>query len=690
MNRAFSRVNLAIALALFALNAALNLPLFREGAMPYRDSIELGYAAMARYFHLHPSPFGWNAMQYCGLPTSFTYLPGLQYLTGLFAHLLPIEPVYLYRLLAASLACLGPSSVFLFAVYFTGQRWWALVAALTYTLFSPLYGMVSTIDRDRGNIQLPWRLLVLVKYGEGPHNAGLTLLPLALVALWETCIQPKYWRLLLASILLAVIALTNWVAALALAFCALTMALTVWGTPALGFRLRRMVFAGLLAYGLACFWLTPTFVTTIAFNWPADAFNYHLQGHQYLLLLGLLAGLLVIRATFRWLFPLETFTCFVALNAFGFGWVVLWFYNRGINTLPESRRYALEFELFLLLLVVEYFRLVLRRPRPVAIFCTVIPAFFLLQAGWVQVGRYTTQGFARRNPVPHPQTIEYKLAAKLAALRPTGRVYVSGGLRFRLNAWVDVPQVGGGFESGLRNRTPVILAYQIRTGVNSAPGQQTHDAILALRTLGVEYVVVHGEKSREHYRDFTDPRKFEGALELVHREEDDSIYRVPFHSLAHQLRPGEQLTWPRTSKLPTLAPYVAAMDDPARPKLSTHWANPNELRITGRLEPGSTVAVPISYDDGWRAHQGDSDIELRRDDLGFIELRPRPGDEPIVLRYRGTLEQYALASLSLAVWLIALLWLRQPVTKVENFFNSLIWNYLRLSRPPQGSGNLAR
>ena len=184
---------------------------------------------------------------------------------------------------------------------------------------------------------------MLVKYGEGPHNAGLALLPLALVALWQTCTQPKYWPLLLAAVLLAVIALTNWIVALALAFCALTMVLTVWGVPQAGFRVQRMLLCGLLAYGLACFWLTPTFICTIAFNWPADAFNYHLQSQQQWLLCGLGAGLLRSRAGFWWLFPSELFTCFVALNTFGFGWVVLCFYNRGINTLPESRRYALEF-----------------------------------------------------------------------------------------------------------------------------------------------------------------------------------------------------------------------------------------------------------------------------------------------------------------------------------------------------------
>ena len=656
----FSRTDVILALALFAVNVALNVPLFRDGAMPYRDSIELGYASMARFFYLHPSPFGWNAMQYCGLPAQFTYLPGLQYIAATLAHLLPMEPAYIYRMLAAALACLGPSTVFLFVAYFTRQRWWALAAALGYTLVSPLYGIVSTIDQDRGNIQLPWRLLVLVKYGEGPHNAGLALLPLALVALWQTCTQPKYWRLLLAAVLLAVIALTNWIAALALAFCALTMVLTVWGAPQAGFRISRMLLCGLLAYGLACFWLTPTFIRTIAFNWPADAFNYHLQGQAQWLLCGLGAGLLLIRAGFRWLFPSELFTCFVALNTFGFGWVVLWFYNRGINTLPESRRYALEFELFFVLLIFEYFRLTLRRPRPVAIFCTVILAFFLVTAGWAQVGRYTTQGFGRRNPVPVEQTIEHRLAAKLASLKPRGRVYASGGLRFRLNAWFEIPQVGGGFESGLRNRTPVVLAHQVRTGLNSTPGQETADAILALRTMGVEYIVVHGTKSREHYRDFSNPLKFDGVLELVHREEDDSIYRVPYRSLAHLVRWEERLEWPRASKLPRLSPYVAAMDDPSRSPLATEWIGNNQLRISGRVDPEMLVAVPVSYDAGWRATQGDHEVEILRDSLGFLMLRAEPvSSPPIVLTYRGTPEPYLMSGLSALVWLAALARLRR-------------------------------
>src|SRR5258708_4533727 len=121
----------AIAAGVFALNVALNIPLFQPGEMPYRDSIEGGYAAMARFFSQYPNPWGWNPTQYCGLPAQFTYLPGLPYLAAAMSPLVP--PDYAYRILAALFACLGPATLFVFALCFTRSRGWALAVALAYT-----------------------------------------------------------------------------------------------------------------------------------------------------------------------------------------------------------------------------------------------------------------------------------------------------------------------------------------------------------------------------------------------------------------------------------------------------------------------------------------------------------------------------------------------------------------------------
>ena len=245
------------------------------------------------------------------------------------------EPGHWYRIVTATFACLGPVTLFLFVWYFVRSRWWALAAAEGYTFLSPSYSLIEQIDTDRGFVDLPWRLHVLAKYGEGPHTAGLALLPLALMAVWAAGTGRKYWQVLLAAVALAAVTLTNWVAALALAFCCAMLVLAALG--AYDFSLRRVLASAALGYLFACFWLTPRFLRTVAFNWPADAFNYRLRGQQALLLVGLLAGLLLLRALFTvWLD--RTYLCFLALTFFGFAYIVLAYYWYGLPTIPESRR----------------------------------------------------------------------------------------------------------------------------------------------------------------------------------------------------------------------------------------------------------------------------------------------------------------------------------------------------------------
>jgi hypothetical protein len=312
---------------------------------------------MGRFVAEHPSPWGWNPTQYCGLPTLNTYLPALIYIAALLDRLSPTDAEYTWRLLTAILTCLGPSTLYLFVRYFTRSRGWALATALITVFLSPAYGLIPTIDKDRGLVQLPWRVQVFAKYGEGPHNAGLTLLPLALVAAWMAATGRRYRQLLVCALLLAFITLTNWVAALALAWCYLALLVAGLGAP--NFRPRRLLAAAGLAYLLASFWLTPTLVRTIAFNWPVDSFGYKLKPEQMALLAALPAGLLVLRLLFLRL-KHSHYHCFLALAVFGFGWVTLVYYWTGHDVIPESRRYAIEFELFLIVLGIELLRQAVR------------------------------------------------------------------------------------------------------------------------------------------------------------------------------------------------------------------------------------------------------------------------------------------------------------------------------------------
>jgi len=658
-----------LALAILLLNVCLNAPLFMSGELPFRGSIERGYVSIARFVFAHPNPWGWDPFQYCGIPTRFLYVPALPYLTAFLAHLLPhVSLAIIYRGIVSAMTCLGPVTAFVFALYFTGSRRWSLAAALVYGFLSPSYGLFPAVEQDRGIVQVPWRVQVLAKYGEGPHNTALALMPLVLLALWLAGRRRGYPPILVAALLLALTPLVNWVGAFALAIACMLLLVAALGEP--GFRAWRVFAAGGLAYLLACFWLTPSFIKTIVFNWPTDSFAYQFGAPQRWLVAGLAFGVLLIRLLFRWLGG-SFYLRFVTLAAFTFGFIATVFYIYGLDTIPESRRYAIEFELFLALGVVETIRLAARHPNHTVRLCAIGTAAAGLLAGTPQIWAYATQGWSRWAPAPREKSIEYHLARWMAQHPPEGRVFATGGMRFRMNSWFETPQVGGGFDTGLENRVPWDLAYAIRTGKDMRPGHETQDTLLELKAMGTEYVVIHGRQSREYYRDFVRPERIAAALPAVYREEDDTIYALPARPLANWLNPEELPGKDAPARPWVLEPYIAALEDPARPALQTRWLGVDTLAIEGAAPPGRLMAVRVNADPGWQAFQDGRAIPIETDNLGFMVLRPAAAAAThIELHYRATAEPRLMAVLSALTWMAALaalfLWrkpLASPTTK---------------------------
>jgi len=609
---------------------------------------------MSRFLSQHPSPWGWNPFPYCGLPVNFMYVPGVLYVAAVGMRLLPhVAPGTVYRDIVALATCLGPVTLFLFSLHFTRSRRWAFLAALAYTFLSPSYGLFPAVEKDRGIVQLPWRIQVLAKYGEGPHNTALTILPMTLLAVWLAARRRTIGAFVLAAVLLAAIPLTNWVGAFALAISCLLLLLAAWGEPE--FKAWRVFAAAALAYLLACFWLTPSFIKIIAFNWPADSFGYQLGPKQLWSLAGMAVGALVIRLLFR-LLRGSFYFCLVTLCAFVFGWAATAFYIYGLDTIPESRRYAIEFELFLALALVEALRVAFRHKNQTVRLCAVCSAGVLFLAGLPQLWAYTTQGWQPWLPVAPETTTEHQLARWLSQNAPQGRVFASGGLRFRLNSWFDLQQVGGAFETGLRNRAPVDLSYRIRAAANLRPGReapehQAEDTVLELKALSAAYVVAHGPKSREYYRDFIRPERL-AIMPVAYRSDDDIIYALPNRGLAHAMRPEEIPHADVRHHRDVLTRYVAAIEDPARPVLNTSWVGTNTLSVAGSIQPGDVLALQVNADPGWRATQDGREIPMTEDSLGFVVLHPSPAAATrILLQYRGTAEQRILGAVSALAWL---------------------------------------
>ena len=388
-------------------------------------------------------------------------------------------------------------------------------------------------------------------------------------------------------------------------------------------------------------------------NWPVDSYGYQVHGQQAWSLVGLTVGVVLIRLLFRFLRG-SFYFCFVTLCAFAFGWIASIYYLFGTDTVPESHRYAIEFELFLALAFVEGCRLKLRSSNSTIRLCAMGAIGVMLLVGSPQVWAYLTQGWDAWAPSPPESTVEYKLAQWIAQHPPAGRVFATGGFRYRLNGWFEIPQIGGGFETGLTNRVPINVGYHIRVGGGPWRGHENEETLLELKALGVEYVVIHGPKSREFYRDFRRPERIAGNLSPVFHIEDDTVYALPFRSLAHLMRPDELPDADVVFHPQGLLRYVAALEDASRPSLRAQWAGAGTLEVSGPVPPDHVVAVQVSNDEGWQATQDGREIEIGEDRLGFMVLHPSTAAAThIELRYRGTIEQKIMAVVSVMAWVLA-------------------------------------
>ncbi len=649
-----ARKTALVAAGLFLFNVAINAPLFLPGEHKYRESIEGGYASMAKFISEHPNPFGWNPLQYKGLPTHNWYLPVLPYVSAFAIKLLPfLRAEHVYRLIVVTIVCFGPVSMFLFALEFTRSRRWSFIASLLYMFLSASYVLFPAVTSDQGFTYVPWRIQVLVKYGEGPHNVGLVLIPLALIACWRAAIGRRFSQLALAAAALALVTLTNWVAGVALGWCCLMMLLSgPASSPETGFLGQRILLSALLGYLIACFWLTPEYIATAFLNWPADAVGYTPDTSKYQLLAILFAVPAAIAAIFLW-WPRRFYLCFLLTCLSGFAWVVGLHYWFRVDVIPESRRYALEFEFFFFATIVEIFRILLtgghRVLRDLAFIATgfAVPYFYLLHP-W----NYLTQTWVQLRPAPRFGTIEYQVSGRLAALKPQGRVFVCGGTRFRLNSWFSLPQLDGTFQTGLRNRGSIYLADHIQKGSERPLGDRAGDALNMLRAGGVEYAAIHFPGSREHWRDIREPDLVVSKLELVWREGEDGIYRVPFNGLANFILPAEiPFTIPVSKAAGSLEPYVKAMDAQDRPHVEAAWQDNNQMELRAPdVREGFLVTVRVSYDPGWSATQDGQSIPVKSDPTGNLLLEPHVTASPTVLRlsYRASLQQITNSLVSLA------------------------------------------
>lgn len=642
-----------LALALFAANAYVCRGLFSMEYLRHMGSIEGAYIGLARYLRTHGTDMTWFPLWYGGVPYQNTYPPLLHWCVALVAWARGFTTAHAYHWTTAVLYCLGPVALFALVRALSGSRWAALTAGMLYTAVSPSAWIIADVVKDTGSAWHPRRLQALVEYGEGPHVAALTLLPLAILLLHLALTKRKAHYSFAAALGLAAVVLTNWLAGFALALGVVAYLLAKWGQG----RWRNYFYAALIgvaAYCLAMPWVPPSTIATTQFN--AQTVGGDFRGlYRALPMWGAVAltGFAVLKLVARKL-PLGL--QFAILFTFPMSLLTLantWFH---LAIVPQPDRYHLEMEMALVMLAaLAGYEIFKHAPRRAAITAMGILTMLLIQplrldrryARWMIGGIDITQ------------TSEWRTADWLNKNWSGERVMVPGSTQFWLTAFSDTPELGGGFEQGVINQQIRAANYGLTWGKG---GQWPQWNVLWLKALGAQGIGVTGPGSTEVYRDFRDPGKFDGVLDVLWRDRGDVFYRVgkPHRSLARVIPRDSLVPRPPDSAadVEPIRAYVAALDDPSMPDAPFTWTSAHSARIVTNLEPGQIISWQESYHKGWHASVNGHAIPLTRDALGWMTIDPQTtGPVSIDLFYDGGLEMRLAHWLSFGTLIGFLVWI---------------------------------
>jgi len=642
-------VDLIVVLAIFAVQALLIAPLFTGEFTRYRGSIEAAYIADARFITDHFPDLSWNPLWYLGFPFEWFYTPILPALVALVGKLIGDVPAA-YRIVAATGYALGPAALYLAAREIARSRAAAIFASLAFVFLPSVSYLLPGLQGDAAAfsgaaLPPPWRLVALVEYGEGPHVLSLSLALLAVAAGARYIRGPSGARLFLAVVAVVAVALTNLIGVLGVAvFLGLVPASERIGGRAEG-RYARLFLIGALAALLSMGWYSLGFIRAVfGFSTPGAG-----GGTAYLWLPVLLIATLIAVA---WLDRRLPEGGAVAVGwVLVFGAIVVARQFASVELAPQPIRYALELDAAASIAIGIAVAWALRRPAPLraarvraaagVALAAVIIAFGA--GGWLTVRERLGPDVAWR------EWSERRVASWLSEhLAPGERAYLTGDHAFWADVFADVPQVRGGVDFAFSNPWWAHVTYQVNNGTDADISE------MWMAALPVRYVVVPGPASTEIYRDFADPKKFDGRIRVVFDERAVRIYEVspvgdPRLVVA---RVGDLATPTSAIDRSAISEYVKRIAD-GRPSANLEPRGLGGWRAVVEVRDGEQVVLRQAYDSGWHATVDGRTAVVRADPIGQLVVDVPPGRHTVELDH--TVHTDFIAGLAVAL-ITAIAW----------------------------------
>ncbi len=651
-----------LALALFLLNLYICHELFRIEYLRFMGSIEGAFIGISRYAMAHWNDLTWFPLWNEGTPYPTTYPPSLHLVVAFVASLVGTSTAHAYHWVTALAYCLGPVALFALTLRLSGSRWAGFVAGLIYSSVSMSAWLIPEVAADLGGPFFPRRLQALVYYGEGPHVSSMTLLILSLLCLDLAMAKRRAPYFFLAALAFAATATTNWLSAFAIALIVVPYALAHLSPSGWKWRdFGRLALIGVAAYGLAIPLMPPSTIAVLQMNAKNTGGDYSSAYNSAWL--GALAILIALAAVKAAVWRLRPHLQFAILFAFLITLITLADAWRNIALIPLAFRYQLEMEMALAMLIAVFGHAMLRvRPRWIAAASVAVLVIALVVP--IRIVRRHARNFLLLSQ-DIESTIQWKTANWLNQHWAGERVLLPGSSAFWLNAFSDTPQLWG-FDQAATDYPSRHGKFLIYNG-DPAGTRDPEASILWLKALGVHAVGISGPTSAEFYKPYRNPKKFEGVLEPLWRnDQDDVIYSVDSSVDSGRARGGPASlarVIPRSalvSRTPTdgldldsLRPYVAALDDIRMPRAEFRWTTAHSADISANLEPGQVLSVQEAWAKGWHATANGRPTPVLRDAIGLMYIDPAiAGPCKIEMVYDGGIETRAAHAISLLTLLL--------------------------------------
>jgi len=619
-----SLFSICFVIGILILNFVLVYPIFFSAYTHFLGSFEAAYISEARFISNNFPHLSYNPLWHLGFPFYLFYNPLLPFLISGFHFLTNLDFSYLYRILTGFSYIAAPLTLYLFVKYLTRKEFPAVLAALAFSTPTNFFvWLAPNIWEDIKTYGfVPWKLIGLTVYGQGPHIIALALIPLACLFFLHTLKYPNLKYYVLTGITTAAVALTHWPSFIILI---LMQGVLLFSEILLGQTLRKIktaFFAWLLTYGLAAFWLNPAFL----------ARSYTLGGEEVLANWAKLIPIsfVVVPVTIPILFlifdrrpRLQPFL--VALLWFLIPFLLIVTYNiYGKALVPKPDFLTPELGMasaILLAVVLTIFTTVFlhlltfklnERVYHIAnlsSFVFIIGVFIYLASSSSSSSLKLTKGHQNIKETP-----VYQATQHLDKERETGRVLSFGDSSLWLNVFSNLPQVDGFSELG--NNHPFW-----EKGAEEVRKSKDPETVLAwFSALNVKYLVVPKGESQ----------KYEGFLEKDVEIGDLALFHVPLKnpSLVKIVNttkvegfPFDGLPAGEAGSEKGIKEYQELIEENPVPEV-TDWPKNNQLKIDTHLEENQGIVVQTAWDKGLFASLNGQRLKVQKDPLGFVYLKP--------------------------------------------------------------------